>query len=94
VKFTKIKKWKFYETWFHKNRKTGLISYIFCDPHGNYYFHITCFKKCCGMEYCIKDNINNYCEHIVYYSSLQHGLRYTSFEECREAVIEWHKTWG
>ena len=87
MKFTKIKKRKVYETWQHKNRETGLISYIFYLPYGSYHFHISCFKKRCGLNYCIKDD----CDMYVSYNSLENGFMYESFEECRKAVIKWHK---
>jgi hypothetical protein len=87
VKFTEIKKRKIYKTWFHKNRRIGLISYIFHLPNGDYHFYISCFKKRCGLEKCIKDDCNMY----VSYNSLNYGLQYDSFEKCRQAVIQWHK---
>ncbi len=90
MKFTKIKKRKIYETWQHKNRETGIVSYIFYIPDGNYHFHINCFKKRCGLDQCVKDN----CDKYVYYNSLENGLWYESFEDCREAVIEWHRIRG
>ena len=87
MKFTKIKKRKIYETWQHKNRKTGIISYIYGNPNGDYYFTITCFTKRCGLQECVKDDCNLY----VYYNSLENGLRYESFDKCREGVIRWHQ---
>lgn len=90
VKFTKIKKRKIYETWQHKNRETGLVSFIFHIPNGSYHFYIACFKKRCGLDRCIKED----CYMYVYYNSLENGYYYKSFEDCRKAIINWHKTWG
>ena len=90
VKFSKIKKRKVYETWQHKNRKTGLVSFIYLNPNGNYHWIINCFIKKCGLDKCIIKN----CDKHVYYNSLNKGLQYKSFEECRNAVIQWHKIRG
>lgn len=92
MKFTKIKKRKVLRTWQHKNRKTGLVSFIFCDPSEDYYFIISCFEKRCGFSECIKNE--KYCDKYVFYNSLVNGLVYENFDECREAVIQWHKVWG
>lgn len=90
MKFTKIKKRKIYETWQHKNREIGLISYIFYLPGGSYYFHISCLKKRCGLDRCVKDD----CDMYVYYNSLENGYCYESFEDCRKAIIEWYRIRG
>lgn len=90
MKFTKIKKRKIYETWQHKNRETGLVSFIFHIPNGNYHFYITCFKKRCGLDKCIKDN----CDLYISYNSLENGLCYKSFDECKKVVVQWHKMRG
>lgn len=90
MKFTKIKKRKVLETWQHKNRKTGLVSFIYLNPKRDYYFVISCFNKRCGLEKCVKENCNMY----VYYNSLDQGLMYNSFDECREAVIQWYMVWS
>jgi hypothetical protein len=87
VKFTKIKKRKYYQTWFNKNRNTGLISFIYCDPNGYYHWVITCFLKRCGLDKCILGK----CDKGVYYNSLNDGLQYEIFEECVEAVEQWHR---
>jgi len=89
VKFTKVKKRKYLETWFNKNRKTGLISIIYCDPTGNYHWVINCFIKRCGFKRCIRDEEN--CNKYLYYNSLDDGLIYGSFDECREAIVKWFK---
>lgn len=87
VKFKKIKKRKVLETWQHKNRKTGLVSYIYCSPNNNYYyFTILCFIKRCGRKECIKK-----CDLYMYYNSLDESKTYSSFDECRNDVIQWHK---
>lgn len=88
MKFIKIKKRKYYETWFHKNRKIGLLSVIYCNPNGEYHWAISCFVKRCGLKECVREN----CEKFVYCNSLNTGLVYKSFEECKQAVIEWHRT--
>lgn len=31
------------------------------------------------------------CAMYISYNSLEYGLQYETFEECREAVIQWHK---
>ena len=92
VKFTKIKKRKVYETWQHKNRKTGMVSYIYHSPDSDFYFSISCFNKRCGLYECecIKDS----CDMYVYYNSLDGGVLYTSFEECVKAVKHWYEVWG
>lgn len=87
MKFTKIKKRKVLETWQHKNRKTGLASYIYCNPNGEYYFVVLCFLKKCGLQKCAKEN----CTERIYYNSLEQGILYNSFDKCRETVIKWHK---
>jgi hypothetical protein len=89
VKFKKIKKRKILQTWQHKNRKTGLTSFIFCYPNGNYYyFTIVCFIKRCGLKKCVKENC---CYERVYYNSLNDYILYKSFDDFDEAVINWHK---
>ena len=90
MKFTKIKKRKIYETWQHKNRKTGIITTIHSNPNGSYHFIISCFIKRCGLKKCVKDNCNQY----FYYNSLENGFCYNSFDECAEAVNQWYKSWG
>ena len=92
MKFTKIKKRKILETWQHKNRKTGLVSFIYSNPNGDYYFAISCFNKRCELQECIEDKMN--CDMYVYYNSLDQGLMYNSFDECREAVIQWYMVWS
>jgi len=90
VKFKQIKKRKVYQTWQHKNRKTGLASFIYCNPNGEYHWVISCFIKRCGLKECIKEN----CDKYVYYNSLDDKLIYKYFDECKDAVIEWHKGRG
>lgn len=89
MKFKKIKKRKVYETWQHKNRKTGLVSFIYCNPNGEYHWVVSCFVKRCGFEKCIRNEEN--CDQSVYYNSLSNGLVYKSFDECAEVVIRWHR---
>ncbi len=89
MKFTKIKKRKVYETWQHKNRKTGLVSFIYCDPSDEYHWVVSCFIKRCGLSRCTRDEKN--CDMYIYYNSLDDELLYKSFEECVDAVIEWHR---
>lgn len=43
-----------------------------------------------GLDQCVKDN----CDMYIYYNSLENGLWYESFDECRKAIIEWHKIRG
>ena len=93
MKFTKIKKRKFLETWQHKNRKTGIVSYIYSNPNGDYYFVISCFIKRCGLKECIRDRDKENCDKHVYYNSLDDELLYRDFDECRKAVIRWHRVW-
>ncbi len=90
MKFTKIKKRKIYHTWINKNRRTGLLSTIYGNPNGGYHFVVSCFKKRCGLMICTKEN----CDTQVFYNSLDEGLIYNTFEECRDAVIRWHKARG
>lgn len=90
MKFTKIKKHKILETWQHKNREIGIVSYIYRIPNGGYHFRISCFKKRCGLDQCVKDD----CDLYVCYNSLKYGFYYYNFEECRDAVIEWHRVWS
>ncbi len=92
MKFTKIKKRKVYETWQHKDRKTGLVSFIYCDPNRDYYFAISCFEKRCGLERCIGNKKN--CNMYVFYNSLNEGLVYGDFDECKNAVEEWYRVWN
>lgn len=51
-----------------------------------------CFNNKCGLNYpvCIKEKCGRY----VSYNSLNEGLSFKSFDECREAVIKWHKNHG
>ena len=91
MKFTQIKKRKILKTWQHKDRKTGLVSFIYCDLNGDYYFAISCFEKRCGLERCIGNRKN--CNMYVYYNSLYDGLVYGDFDECKDAVIQWYKVW-
>ena len=90
MKFTQIKKRRVLETWQHKNRKTGLVSFVFRNPNGNYYFTISCFIKRCGLQECVKDG----CDMYVYYNSLDQGLVYGNFNDCREDVIRWYMVWS
>ncbi|MFA7157437.1 MAG: hypothetical protein WC123_07095, partial [Bacilli bacterium] len=76
MKFTKIKKRKVLETWFNKNRITGLITYIICNNE-NYHFVIICFIKRCGLKKCVKENC---CYERVYYNSLNDYILYKSFD--------------
>jgi len=87
VKFTKIKKRKYYHTWQHKNRKTGLLSIIHYNPNGYYHWIVSCFLKRCGKQVCARGK--EYCDRSVYYNSLDKGLVYESFKECVEAVVHW-----
>lgn len=91
MKFTQIKKRKILKTWQHKNRKTGLVSFIYCDLNEGYYFAVSCFEKRCGLKECVKDKKN--CSRYVFYNSLNDSLLYGNFDECRKAVIEWFKVW-
>lgn len=90
MKFTKIKKRKVLETWQHKNRELGLVSFIYYDPYGYYYFAIACFGKRCGLQECNKNN----CDKYVYYNSLEQGLWYESFDDCSKAVNKWYRIWS
>ena len=91
MKFTKIKKRKVLETWQHKNRKTGLVSFIYCSPNKDfYYFSVLCFTKRCGRKECLKKKCSMY----VYYNSLSDSKTYGSFDECSDAVVQWHKENG
>lgn len=92
MKFIQIKKRKILKTWQNKNRKLGLVSFIYCNPNGDYYFAISCFEKRCGLQKCI-DNKED-CDMYVFYNSLDEGLVYENFDECVEAVIQWYKVWG
>jgi len=89
VKFTQIKKRKYYPTWQHKNRKNGLASFIYCNPNGEYHWVISCFIKRCGKQVCVRGREN--CNRSIYYNSLDKGLVYSSFEECAEAVDYWYQ---
>lgn len=87
MKFTKIKKRKYLETWQHKNRKTGVASYIVCNPNYEYYFAIACFTKKCGLSKCALKN----CTERIHYNSLEDGIFYNSFKECEVALNQWYK---
>lgn len=89
MKFYQIKKRKVLKTWQHKDRSNGLASYIYCNPRGYYYFVITCFEKRCGFEECIQGD----CDLYVYYNSLDDVFIYDTFDECVNAVEEWHRVW-
>ena len=91
MKFTKIKKRKVLETWQHKDRKTGLVSFIYCNLDGDYYFAVSCFDKRCGLKECVENKVD--CDMYVYYNSLNDGLLYKSFDDCAEAVDQWFKIW-
>lgn len=95
VRLKKIKKRAVYETWFNKNRLTGLISYINKTPKTSFndieFFHFTvlCTKTRCKNEKCIGET----CDKRVKYSSLNENLKYDTFDECVNALITWHEKW-
>ena len=92
MKFKKIKKRKYYQTWQHKNRKTGLLSLIYCNPSGYYHWVVCCFIKRCGRQVCVKSKED--CVQSVHYNSLDKELVYESFKECIEAIVTWHRLKG
>lgn len=80
MKFKEIKKRKVYKTWQNKNRRTGLILYIYYTPqirvhYGNFFhFSVSHNKK-------------------MQYNSLDHKLTFDTFDDCKLAIEDWFKNY-
>ncbi len=69
----KKKKREVYETWYNRNEKTKLVSYIYKTPKNDYHFTIS------SVNSPIKKT----------YSSLEDDKVYNSFDEARHGVMDW-----
>lgn len=93
MKFKEIKKRSVYKTWKHKNKKTGIVSYIHQTPKTKisndefYHFEISCSQKYCNEQNCSR----LHCKKKLQYSSLNHNYRFNNFEDCIAAVYIWHR---
>lgn len=56
MKFKEIKKRKVYKTWQNKNRRIGIVSYIYQSPKNFFHFSIFCAKQ--NIKYSsLEDNL-------------------------------------
>jgi hypothetical protein len=79
VQFKKIEKWNIYETWQHKDRRTGIVSYIRKMPKNfknNEYYHFQ-ISSANSKKYDIR------------YDSIDDLQIFNTFDETKDAVKNW-----